>query len=81
MPLEIHELARPLDRQHLATELEDKLGMEVSISDGNGWEQVRIGPFESEALAKDAFHQLVSCLAAICVQTQYPIFFGAVRIE
>lgn len=74
-PLQLHRLARPIDVSQLATELGASLSIEVTVSPGRGWEQLRLGPFDTEQQAKDAFHRTTRSLATLCVERQYPIYF------
>jgi len=77
IPLVMHRLSRPIDLQLLASELGKKLSVEdATIHGSNGWEQLRMGPFATEEMANEVFHRTIRYLVTLCVQAQYPIFFG-----
>lgn len=82
IPLVMHRLSRPIDLQLLASELGKKLSVEeTTIYQSNGWEQLRMGPFATEEMAKEVFHRTIRHLVTLCVQCQYPIFFGQELIK
>lgn len=77
IPLVMHRLSRPIDLQLLASELGRKFSVaEATIYRSNGWEQLRMGPFATEEMANEVFHRTIRYLVTLCVQAQYPIFFG-----
>ncbi|WP_427144073.1 hypothetical protein ACQCLI_12800 [Pseudomonas nitroreducens] len=75
VPLVMHRLSRPIDLSLLASELGNKLTLDVTASSGSGWEQLRIGPFETEKLAHDGFNRVIRYLITLCIECRYPIFF------
>ncbi|WP_266168023.1 hypothetical protein [Dyella subtropica] len=75
LPVRFHQLALPIDMRQLAGNLSAKLGVDVAATQGEGWEQLRIGPFDSEAGAKEAFLKSTRYLATLCVDRLYPLFF------
>lgn len=74
-PLQLERLALPIDMNQLARDLMGHLGLQVLASEGNGWKQLKIGPFNSEQEAMDAFQRTVRTLSMVCVDGQYPLFF------